>query len=282
MTTASTFTQQVTLFDIPPPAQSVGAHIAAKLQIFQTDERTLTDELCDMLCIWLGIQATKAVVPGPKFTLTLSKTTTADEVKTGADLELIVASPLGAKRCLVQAKVLDPVSMKLRCATKEGWKKLRKQLVAARAEVGPLAFLAVYVPGVPLNGKQYGYSTYEQHGHFTPMGTRDSYWGVTFIPVDDLLGPSGRWRRTKEKVSQPAPARFQYGLPFWRVLLELLTCRRGLWKREAPKVGRHEAPPFRTLSVRAGEIDEDGWLAVQRLGSEILGDEVGNSGQDVA
>ncbi len=31
---------------------SIGSHIAAKLQAFGSDERTLTDELCDMLLIW--------------------------------------------------------------------------------------------------------------------------------------------------------------------------------------------------------------------------------------
>lgn len=235
-----------------------------------------------MLCIWLGIQASKGIGPGPKFTLTLSKTTTAEEVKTGADLELVVATPLGAKRCLIQAKVLDPVSMKLRCATNQGWKKLRKQLVAARDQVGSLAFLAVYVPGAPLNGKQYGYSTYEQHGHFAPTGTHDSFWGVTLIPVDDLLGQSGRWRSTKFKVPHIAPAQFKHGIPFWTLLIELLACRRGVWESEAPKGARDGAPPFRTLSVVAGEIDDDGWHAVQRMARQFLGAVDGNLGQDAA
>ena len=35
-----------------PILDSVAAHVASKLQEFGTDERTLTDELCDMFCIW--------------------------------------------------------------------------------------------------------------------------------------------------------------------------------------------------------------------------------------
>ena len=37
---------------LPEIANSLGAHLAAKLQGFASDERTLTDEFCDMICIW--------------------------------------------------------------------------------------------------------------------------------------------------------------------------------------------------------------------------------------
>ena len=231
MTTASTFTRQLNLADIPGPVKSVGAHLAAKLQLFSTDERTLTDELCDMLCMWLGMRAHHKPVTASSrsFTLTLSKTTTSEEVTNGADLELFVSSPLGVKRCLIQAKVLNPTTKNLRCNSVAGWEKLRTQLVAARKQTGSLAFLLVYVPGQMLNGLNYGYGTYEQQKHFTAKGTAQAYFGATLIPVSALLDPSGRWLNTKLKVPQCSAGQFKGGIALWRVLIELLLCRRSSW-----------------------------------------------------
>ncbi len=273
MATASTFTRRLELADIPRPAKSVGAHLAAKLQLFQTDERTLTDELCDMLCIWLGMQARRRshyVTSSKTFTLTLSKTTTAEEVKNGADLELFVSSPLGVKRCLVQAKVLDPASGNLRCDSVVGWKKLRSQLVAARKEVGNLAFLLIYVPGEVLNGRSYGYETYEQQGHFRPKGTTPAYYGATMIPVDALLGPSGRWRNSKLKVPQTSKGHFKDGLALWRVLIELLLCRRSSWSVD--QADKHEGRmlAFHRLSIGASEVNEGVWRELQATADQYL------------
>ena len=136
MSTTFRFRRRIHINHVKAPAQSVGAHLASKLQMFGTDERTLTDELCDMLCIWLGLVASDpslSPLSGPgTFTIDLSKTTARQEVRNGADLELVLSSPLGVKRCLIQAKVLDPKTQRLRCDSTEGWSKLRKQLVAAR------------------------------------------------------------------------------------------------------------------------------------------------------
>lgn len=107
MPTGRPFTVRVDIPRMIPPLQSVGAHLAAKLQCFGTDERTLTDELCDMLCIWLTAISNPSI-PGA-FYLNLRKTTANEEVRTGADLKLIIRSPKGFKVCLIQAKVLDPV-----------------------------------------------------------------------------------------------------------------------------------------------------------------------------
>jgi hypothetical protein len=52
MSTAFSFSSTLTIGDIISPGKSVGAHLAAKLDLFSSDERTLTDELCDMLGIW--------------------------------------------------------------------------------------------------------------------------------------------------------------------------------------------------------------------------------------
>lgn len=276
MSTASTFTQRLNIADIPEPAKAIGAHLGAKLQMFQTDERTLTDELCDMLCIWLGMQAKRSPIISTStidFTLTLSKTTTAQEVKNGADLELIISSPLGKKRCLIQAKVLDPSSRKLRCDSVAGWRKLRTQLVASRKEVGDLAFLLIYVPGGVLNGQDYGYSTYEQYGLYEQRGgiavasKADAYFGATFVAVDDLLGPSGRWRNTKLKVPQTAPGQFKAGVPLWQLFLELLLCRRSSWSTDSKISDAAHIKAFQTLSIGVSEID---WQCIQQSADQWL------------
>ena len=274
MWTASTFTQHLTIADIPQPAKSVGAHLAAKLELFCTDERTLTDELCDMLCIWLGMQAGSgtSTPSGPSFDLTVSKTTTAEEVKTGADLELIVKSPLGTKRCLIQAKVLDPNTNKLRCASAQGWRKLRKQLVAARKHAGSLAFLLVYMPMNQLDGASYGYGTYEQGGAFPVIGSVPSSHGATLIPVDDLIGKSNRWRSRKDKVPRLSTGSFKNGIPFWQLLLQLMLCRRGAWSSERKLISGEGLTPFRTVSVTASKIEPKGWEELQRIADQFLED----------
>lgn len=274
MSTASTFTQHLTIADIPKPAKSVGAHLAAKLELFCTDERTLTDELCDMLCIWLGMQAGSgtSTPSGPSFDLTVSKTTTAEEVNTGADLELIVESPLGTKRCLIQAKVLDPNTNRLRCASTQGWRKLRKQLVAARKQAGSLAFLLVYMPMNQLDGACYGYSTYEQGGAFPATGSVPSSHGATLIPVDDLIGKSNRWRSRKDKVPRLSTGNFKNGIPFWQLLLQLMLCRRGAWSSERKLISREGLTPFRTVSITASKIDPKGWEELQLIADQFLED----------
>jgi len=57
MPTGNPFRGRDTIIDVLSPVQSVGAHLAAKLQSFASDEFTLTGELCDMLCIWLSVPA---------------------------------------------------------------------------------------------------------------------------------------------------------------------------------------------------------------------------------
>ena len=226
-----------------------------------------------MLCIWLGMQAGyRAGNPrsSSDFTFTLSKTTCSEEVKNGADLELIVTSPLGQKRCLIQAKVLDPTTGLLRCHTVTGLRKLRSQLVAARKDAGDLAFLLVYVPGRLLDGGRYDYSTYEQGNHFDAVGSIPSYYGATFIAVNDLLGKSGRWRNTKQKVPQSFPGSFKSGVPFVRLFLELLLCRRSSWRQPGSKSDEISVNAFRTLSVGASDITIDEWIRIQNSADQWI------------
>jgi hypothetical protein len=282
MTTAS-FTRQVYVSDIPQPAKSVGAHLSAKLQLFRTDERTLTDELCDMLCIWLAMQAHHPTQgAGSSFKLTLGKTTCAEEVRNGADLELVVSSPLGSKRCLIQAKVLDPLTGKLRCDSKSGWTKLRTQLSSARREVGDLAFLLVYVPASVLNGRAYGYNTYEQTHNILASGQLPAFFGATLIAANDLLDANDRWRDRKLKVVQRQPGRFDYGIAFWRLLMELLFCRRSVWQATTPGTKPHVPPSFfRRLTVSASGIDAEEWNNVQEsAGAYLPSDEEADRASD--
>jgi hypothetical protein len=282
MSTAFRFSRRIDIGDIPAPAKSAGAHLSAKLELFHTDERTLTDELCDMLCIWLGMQAEFSASTSPlAFDLTLSKTTVGEEAQNGADLELIVSTPLGTKRCLMQAKVLDPSTKRLRCDSSPGWRKLRKQLVAARKDAGDLAFLLIYVPASVLDADHFGFTTYEQGLYLKAgdnvgaSGNLPAYFGATLIAVSDLLGPSGRWRSSKFKVPQTRPGQFKAGVPFWRLLLELLLCRRSTWSSDSETVGAPSAPPFRTLGIAAGEVDQSVWREIQNTANRWLGPDHG-------
>lgn len=268
MSTQRTFNARIDVGDIREPASAVGAHLGAKLQCFGTDERTLTDELCDMLCIWLGIEAQRKRVETPTglgaINIIVSKMTTAEEVRNGADLELIVSSPLGVKRCLIQAKVLDPDTGKLRCDSTLGWRKLRQQLVAARKEVGDLVFLLIYVPGGLLDNRAYTYGTYEQGFMGEAAGPTESCFGATLIPVDALLSSTGRWRY-RTKVRQPAPGSFVDGIAFWQLLLELLLCRRSAWTTTLSKPDREGGVrAFRTLEIGAGENEPVQWEQLQQ------------------
>lgn len=270
MSTSSRFSTSITIPGLITPCQSVGAHLSAKLDSFCTDERTLTDELCDMLCIWLSHIKTAPSKGAHSFNISLAKTTPAEETKNGADLELFIHSPLGGKRCLIQAKVLDPVTMKLRCDSKAGWAKLRNQLVSARAQVGSLAFLLVYVPGRLLNGKHYGFSTYEQGFLSTHTGSTEAFFGATLIPVDDLLTANGRWCSQKYKVPQLAPGSFKNGIPFWKFLIELLLCRRGKWSAVTDELTTHEVLAFRRLIVDGQENPREKWVAFQSMADQWL------------
>ncbi|MBF4991858.1 hypothetical protein [Methylophilus sp. QUAN] len=272
MPTNFKFSSYIDIGSIPGPAKSVGAHVAAKLELFNSDERTLTDELCDMLCIWLGKEGKFLDTShgSQSFKFTLGKTTVSEEAFNGADLELIVSSPLGVKRCLIQAKVFDPNTQKLRCDSKTGWENLRNQLLSARNIVGELAFLLIYVPGGLLNKKRYGFNTYEQGADYETSSSIPSYYGATLIPVDKLLDPAGNWIDGQKKVSKLHSGRFKHGIAFWRVLIELLICRRSTWKnnKEAKLTDRMHAS--RKLSLGVSEISEKDWKTIQLISGELL------------
>jgi hypothetical protein len=265
MSTAFRFKTRLNIGDIRAPAQSVGAHLAAKLETFGSDERTLTDELCDMLSIWIsGLKSA-----GPlAFELDVAKITARLEAKIGADLELVVSSPLGVKRCLIQAKVIDPVTLKLRGESPAQWYRLRQQLLRASRQVGWAGtYLMLYVPGGLLDGSFYGYLTYEQGNLVKVGGTHASFFGATLISAEHLLSPRGWWLRRKDKLRELAPGHYQDGVPFWQFLMGLLTCRRGEWtdrRYAADGALKEQGPqPFRTLCLSAGEVSESLWRDIQ-------------------
>src|ERR1041385_9033629 len=94
--------------------KSIGAHIASKLQQFGSDERTLTDELCEMFFIWGDERIPAEEVPSASSVLNqvldveLEKFSQSREAEIGAYFALRIGSPLGQKRALFQVKVFDP------------------------------------------------------------------------------------------------------------------------------------------------------------------------------
>jgi hypothetical protein len=156
MPTRTTFPVKANAPALPAISNSVGAHIASKLEAFASDERTLTDELCDMLCLW----ATRTPLQGGAATivnLVINKISQNLESTVGADLEILLLSPPGAKRLLAQAKVLDPGTMNLRVIGKASWGDLRIKLAKCRQRAPGLAYLMLYVPKGQLNGSKYAF-----------------------------------------------------------------------------------------------------------------------------
>jgi len=253
---------------------SVGAHIAAKLALFYSDERTLTDELCDMLCIWFdsrSIRTTRSLPFGLQSSakITISKTTVPKESKNGSDLRIGLSSPLGRKEVLIQAKVLDPVTKKLRCDSNAGWEKLRVQLVKARVEVGELAFMMIYVPGTMLNARVYGYNTFEQQFYSASHGSFESCYGVTLVPVNKLLDDHDQWIDKVKKVPTISPGVYSNGLPFWLFVLKLVVCQIGSWvEGDRGLVSFADNPSYHTLNIGFENVEPADWHRMQELASE--------------
>lgn len=237
MTTGRPFTGVTSAAHLVPIFDSVAAHLAAKLEAFQSDERTLTDELCDMSCIWLQHppvppRASPVALPAGTFRVTIAKTTPAAERMNGADLEVRISTPLGTKRALFQAKVAGTSPHVLRTDTPAAWRALRRQLISMRKEVGELSFLLLYIPASELDGVHHGFHTYEQA--FLSLGSAgiSSRFGACIVPVDELLTPSGAWRRRGLRHQSHWAAVPRVTFPLSRVLLNLLSCRLGRWSQE--------------------------------------------------
>ena len=287
MATGRAFTARASVPLIIDAANSVGAHLAAKLAEFVSDERTLTDELCDMLCIWsqaFGASGAMSIpgsrVPGATFDLSLRKTTTSEEARTGADLKLTVTSPLGSKTALIQAKVFDSTKDSLRYDATKDWDRLRKQLANAQQEVDDLAFLLLYIPATLLDGAHHGFPTWEQ-GFVSSVGGpgTSSKYGATFIAANKLVNKRNAWK-SKKRLAHLGAAQFEpAGISFGRLILEMLACRRGTWTQSELSVDpddRQETdPPYRRLDMSIGVPSE---MSFERLSVILRGllDELGS------
>ena len=257
MSTAFSFSTLADAALATAAGRSVGAHLAAKLECFGSDERTLTDELCDMLCIWLNT----GVIAGAPFLLDLAKTTAKQESKNGADLRLVITSPLGIKDCLLQAKVFDSSIGKLRGS----YAKLKNQLIKARNHSGNLAFLLVYVPSKCLDGNGHGFGSWEQGFCNSSTPGLSSALGATAIPVDSLLDSTNAWVDGVNKVPH-VNGYFNNGTPFAQLLLELLVCLRGRWSTEQQSGSwRHPLEGGENfLTLLASITPEASWEDLQR------------------
>jgi hypothetical protein len=262
--TTTDVAQMLAVFD------SVSAHLAAKLELFDTDERTLTDELCDMSCIWFGIPAAQfrqpvsqvTNLPQIPFQIELAKTTSREEAQNGADLRLVLFTPSGIKAALFQAKVLDPRSLRLRCDSKAGWAKLRKQLKAMQKYPRILHFLLLYGPAGQLDGQDHGYGTYEQGILNIQATTTSSRYGASVIPVNSMLGPTGKWIQRRHPIHSGAGRFIPANIPFSIAILEMLVCRRGSWIDKADLL-ESDFPTTYTLTVTVSEISQSAWEELQ-------------------
>lgn len=283
-----------------PVSDSLGAHLAAKLEQFGTDERTLTDELCDMFMIWCQVaeERQRSSPPPPSagrfasrpLHVDFSKTTQQEEATVGADLLLRLHTPDGVKRALIQAKVFDPRDDRLRCDSPAGWDKLWSQLVLMRQHNGDLSFLLVYVPGSRLDGQQHGFETWEQAFPPPAKSPTNSRFGVTLVPVDSLLSSTGFWRNVTPIRHVGSGRFYPPGLSFRRLLLEMLVCRRGRWQSPdlfgADGVA-HDAEqrdtypvrfvPYRELGISFAENSANQWRPVIEELQDVLRDEERNS-----
>lgn len=255
---------------------SLGAHLSAKLAQFGTDERTLTDELCDMFLIWSEQAMSRPPhvrtpprvrhIPDIEVPIVISKTTQQAEAQIGADLAITITSPEGTKRALLQAKVLDPQDNRLRCDSSEGWQKLWSQLVLMRQVAGKLAFLLLYVPGGKLDSSNYGYGTWEQQRRPPGGSSTECRFGVTIIPVDDLLDNSGRW-------SHAIPVRHDGdgtftppGLTLLDLFIDLLACNRGVWQPETLVTTEEHFPiqftAYREIGASFAAVPIEAWRQI--------------------
>lgn len=253
MATAFSYTTKTALPDLVAVFASVGAHLAAKLQAFDSDERTLTDELCDMSYIWAvsprrsKTKASSLLLPNTPLRISFGKTTVPEESVNGADLKLVITTPSGCKSALFQAKVVETTARRLRRNSPNDWAKLESQLHSMQSRVGETAFLLVYVPAHQLNGRNHGYGTWEQGFVRVRSSKVSSRFGATVIPARDLIDAAGKWKNAT-KVQNISKGRFSpTGFSFARLMLEIVSCARGQYSAQGGL--QDDFRDFRELSI---------------------------------
>jgi hypothetical protein len=260
------FSVKVDPWQLAAVVDSIGAHIASKLEGFGNDERTLTDELVDMWCLWAA--APPDLPTSGAFTLDLTKVSQTEESASGADLELVLRTPSGLKRALFQAKVIEPALQSVRGGP-GSLVKLEEQLEKARRVAGRLAFGLFYVPANELDGAQYAYPTWEQMLRFGGSSKTPARFGATVIPVDDLLDSAGKYRQGTGLQYVGRGVLNPRGISLTQLLFELLACRRGTWE-DAARTIREESPARIRIVAGVAVEEPERWITLEEEAGGLL------------
>jgi len=293
MGTSRKVTRRVDLQTLVGATNSLGAHIGAKLGSFHSDERTLTDELCDMFAIWaerhprLGKSAPRSSAATTPRTVplqvTIQKLTPKDESRRGGDFELEIETPRGTKLALFQAKVIDPDTLNLRGDDPASRDRLERQLRAAEKAVGrDLAFVLLYVPWSQLNGQRWGFGTWEQGFAGKSLGSLKSFMGASVVPLTELSGAGETWSFTPFTKHLGVHNSSVKHFSFTQIVLELASCRRGTPSTtNSPQSQRdlEEAQATR-LVMSLSAVDRMDWEEVEASIRLVL-ESQGDSGLDM-
>jgi len=262
---------------------SISAHVAAKLELFGADERTLTDDLCDMFCLWpeldnRGYSDPTIPVLDKLLNLKIHKTSQKQEAELGADLAIRVVSPRGVKYAVMQAKVYDPDDGALRCDSPAGWDKLCSQLVLMRALVDAPSFLLIYVPASKLDGETFGFRTWETDAVRLRSGT-SARFGATLLSVDDLLSTDNMWNHSPPVIDNGDGTFRPLGITLSSLLAQMLCCQTGSWfdprlfRQAGASPMRHSHTeneshpihytPYRELCLEITNLTKEEWSAIE-------------------
>jgi hypothetical protein len=252
---------------------SLAGHVAARLQHFGSDERTLTDDVADLFWLWAQVPPPPTYQRGPRLTLRIHKESTADETASGADLELVLSTPQGRKRVLAQAKVLDPKNLTLRCQDRTAWETFRIQLKTIREQAGDLGVALLYVPSAELAAGTSALATWEQVVRTWPSGTRPERLGITVIGAGQLIAARiCKWCHNG-KLTYSHGSFTPEGVSLTRFLLQVLACHRGSWDASRPG-GSEASPEFAPRNVLsiAFQTGIGDWQEVQTFVQALLHD----------
>ena len=260
--------------DLATALDSVAAHIAAKLECFNSDERTLTDELCDMLSIalWhLSTQNQKYRIPHPylssipstQFQIDLAKTTAPEEDRIGADFELAVSTPSGFKHALFQAKAIDSVTSDFRNRSRATMRFMAKQLRKMRQAARNTSFLLAYIPASHLDGANQGFTTWEQQlyqNRNQNISIHSSRNGASTIGVNVLLVGNNQLLSKKKFTYSSHNLFTPSSQPLTITVLGLIACTFGIYSN--PDQQGSVVIPKQKLSLSFSDVEKKEWDSI--------------------